>query len=337
MLTLSSITSDAILIVSWYNISSRINCYFSIFLFIFGTVGNILNILVLSQRSLRFNPCAWFFLISSFANFIVIFFGLTTRIISNWTIDITDTIGWLCKLRVFILYSSRTIGSWLIMLASIDRWLLSSLNTHHRQLSSLKHAQQGTIIIILLSIILYSPILYCYEANLINTPLRCYSKTILCRIFADQTYTCITIVCPLILMFLFGFMTLANVRKSKYRSQSSLLPKIRHRIISNDPRQSYKQIDRHLLIMLLVQISFLALFTFPQAIQQIYSTITRNQFKTFLQITIENSVYSFVLLLTYLASGIPFYIYTLSGGCIFRQAFFMLIRRIKRTIVCQQK
>lgn len=181
MLLLLTSTLDANLTTSWYHMSVQINCYFSIFLFIFGIVGNILNILVLSQRSLRSNPCAWLFLISSFANFIALLSGLTTRVLANWTPDMTDTVGWLCKLRVFTLYTSRTIASWLIMLASIERWLLSCLNAHYRQMSTLKNVQKGTVGIIVFSLILYAPILYCYEANLINTPLRCYSKTIECR------------------------------------------------------------------------------------------------------------------------------------------------------------
>jgi hypothetical protein len=96
-------------------------------------------------------------------------------------------------------------------------------------------------------------------------------------------------------------------------------------------------IDRHLFIMLLVQISFLALFTLPQAIEQIYLTITRDKYKTSGRITIENSIYAFGILLTYLASGMPFYINTLSGGCVFRQAFFTLIQRMKQKILCRKK
>jgi hypothetical protein len=223
------------------------------------------------------------------------------------------------------------------VLASIDRWLLSNLSAHRRQMSTLQNVQTGAIIIMLFSVLLYSPIFYCYEANLINTPLRCYSKTIQCRIFADQVYTCITILFPLILMFLFGIMTMSNVRKIKRRLQSPLLQRMHSTTNSNDHRHRFRLIDRRLLIMLLAQISFLALFTLPQAIKQIYLTVTRDKYKTLEQNTIENSIYSFGILLTYLASGMPFYIYTLSGGCVFRQAFFTLIRRIKQTILCQQK
>ena len=316
---------------------TNINCYFSILIFVFGTVGNILNILVLSQRSLRSNPCAWLFAISSLANFIALLSGLTTRMVSYWTIDLTDTVSWLCKLRVFTLYTSRTIASWLITLASIDRWLLSCLDAHRRQMSTLKNVQQGTIVVTLMSMILYSPIFYCYEANLLNTPLRCYSKTIPCRIFSDQVYTCVTILLPLCLMFLFGIKTLTNVRKIKYRIQSPLLPRMSTISMKSEQRQRFRLIDRHLFIMLLVQISFHALFTLPQAVQQIYSTTTRHTYKTEHRLATENSIYSFGILLTYLANGMPFYIYTLSGGCLFRQAFFLLVTRIKQTIRCQQK
>jgi hypothetical protein len=141
-------------------------------------------------------------------------------------------------------------------------------------------------------------------------------------------------------MFLFGILTMSNVRKIKHRLQSPLLPRRINTINTHRHHQQqhrFRLIDRHLLIMLLVQISFLALFTLPQAIQQIYSTITRDKYKTLGRITIENSIFSFDILLTYLASGIPFYINTLSGGCIFRQAFFTLIRRIKQKILCRQK
>jgi hypothetical protein len=131
-------------------------------------------------------------------------------------------------------------------------------------------------------------------------------------------------------MILFGFLTMSNVREIHHRAQVLLLSRFNQTRITKEHQQRFKIIDRHLLIMLLVQISFLTLFTLPQAIEMIYLTITTNQFKSSLQNTIENSIFTFSLLLTYLASGMPFYIYTLTGGQVFRQAFFTLIRRIVR-------
>lgn len=328
------LSSNSTLIISiWTKTSTKINCYFAIFLFLFGTIGNILNIFVLSQRTLRTNPCAWLFYVSSIFNLISIVSGLSTRLLANWFFDIIDRIEFLCQLRAFILLTSRTIAAWLIMLATFDRWLLSCLNIQYRRLSKIKNAKRGMIIIIIISIVIYSLIFYCYEANLINTPLKCYSKTIKCRILTDQIYTFLTILIPLILMMLFGFLTMSNVRKIHHRARVPF----NQTLIIHEHRQRLKSIDRHLFVMLLIQIIFLTVFTLPQSIEMIYLTITTNQLKSSLQNTIENSIFTFSLLLTYLASGIPFYIYTLSGGRVFRQGFFMLIRKIIRQITCQKK
>ncbi|CAF0845323.1 unnamed protein product, partial [Rotaria sordida] len=103
-------TADINLIEVLNNVSIQFNRYFSIFIFLFGTIGNILNCFVLSQSTLRLNPCAYLFLISSIANMISIIFGLTTRILAGWNMDLTDTNSLGCKIRAFIMFVSRTIA-----------------------------------------------------------------------------------------------------------------------------------------------------------------------------------------------------------------------------------
>jgi len=48
-----------------------------------------------------------------------------TRTTSGWAGDLTNTITWLCPLRTFIVFASRTVAYRLIALANIDRWLSS--------------------------------------------------------------------------------------------------------------------------------------------------------------------------------------------------------------------
>lgn len=331
-------TNSTQLISIWNTTSSTINCYFSICLFIFGMIGNVLNTLVLSQRSLRSNPCAWLFLASSIFNMISILSGLPTRILSGRVILLTDRITWLCKVRVFTLLTSRTVASWLLVLATLDRWLLSCRKVHHRRKSKLKNAKRGTMIITIVTSLLYSPIFFCYQANLVNAPLKCYSKNIRCRVYADIIYAFITIITPLILMMIFGFITLSNIRKIHERASTMLLlPRLSQTASSSEHRQRLRSIDRHLLVMLLIQISFLILFTLPQVIEMIYLTITRNHIKSITQKNLEYSIFTFVLLLTYLASGMPFYIYTLSGGRVFRQAFLKIMRHMIQQMVHRRK
>ncbi|CAF0728543.1 unnamed protein product [Adineta steineri] len=313
-------------------ISIQFNRYFSIFIFLFGTIGNLLNCLVLSRPSLRSNPCTFYFLISSIANIISIIFGLTSRILSGWHMDLTNTNAILCKFRAFIMLVSRSIAFWLIAFATIDRWLSSCIEYQRRQYSSLKNAQQGTIYVVILSSISYFQVLYCYDANMSLAPLRCYGKTIMCRLVTDLTYALVTILCPLLVMFIFGLLTISNIRQmhSMTSSQSKLIDvneNNKKTLKSTNPlRGRRKRIDRYLRHVLFVQIIFLTMLTIPQVIEKLYTTLTMNQMKSSLNLSIEEFIYNFVLLLTYLASGMPFYIYTLSGGNTFRNALMNLFR-----------
>lgn len=319
------------------DISIQFNRYFTIFIFLFGTIGNLLNCLVLSRSCLRLNPCAFLFLISSITNIISITFGLTTRILSGWNMDLTDTNNFTCKSRAFVMFVSRTCGFWLIALATIDRWFSSCSQYQRRQLSSLKKAQQGTITIIILSKLLYCQTLYCYQSNLISAPLRCYGKTIKCRLLTDLTYALITILCPLLIMFIFGLLTISNIRQtySKTSSRTILIAmnndnnnnKKKKTLKSiNSQKQRWKKIDRYLHHVLFIQIIFLTILTIPQVFEKLYTTLTINTEKSLLNIKIDKFIYNFVLLLTYLASGLPFYIYTLSGGSIFRKTLVKLFK-----------
>ncbi len=314
------------------HISIQFNRYFSIFIFLFGTIGNLLNCFVLSRPSLRSNPCAFLFLTSSIANIISITFGLSTRILSGWNMDITDSNSYVCKFRAFVMFVSRTIAFWLIAYATVDRWHSSCYEYHRRKLSSLKHVQRRTRIIIILSILLYSQTIYCYESNLIFAPLQCYGKTIECRLLTDLTYALITILCPLLIMSIFGFLTIVNIRQ-RYSAKSSqgILTDLNENAITifksiNAPRERWKKIDRYLRHVLFIQIIFLTILTIPQVIEKFYTTLTINKNKSLLHITIDKFIYNFVLLLTYLASGIPFYIYTLSGGSVFRTTLLNLFK-----------
>ncbi|CAF1340726.1 unnamed protein product [Rotaria sordida] len=338
---MSELSYNASLIILLDNISTQFNRYASVLILLFGVVGNILNILVLSQRALRSNSCAWIFLASSIANLISILFGLTTRIISGWTTDPIDHIGWACKLRAFVVFSTRTIASWLIVLATVDRWLSSSTNVHRRQKSTLKNVQRWTTIIVILSILLYAQQLYCYEANLIDTPLRCYGKTNACRLITDSSFAVITILFPLVLMILFGLLTISNVRQSQNRVRALQLPNINsimnkssEPIAGNTERKSKQKIDRSVLRMLLVQVLFLVIFTFPLSLQKIYSSFIQED-ESSRDIAINVFSYNAAVLIYFISNGMPFYLYTLCGGAVFRKALYDFVVTMKRKMMCQ--
>ncbi|CAF0835453.1 unnamed protein product [Rotaria sordida] len=324
---MSNIT-DSSTIISINNISSQINRYITLFVFLFGTIGNSLNTLVLSQAKLRSIPCVLYFLGSSVSSLGIILVGLPTRLIAGWiSTDPTNTNAVLCKLRIFLLYGFRTISVWLIVLATIDRWFVSSTGVRRRFLSSRQIAHKSIIIVHFLSFLLWAQSLFCYNTDLPQAPLKCYGMTAACRIFNDVAYACSTVIIPSLLMLIFGFLTIHNIKKSRQVIKPLVGIVIHMGHVNKTKRRKIRYNKSSLTGMLLLQVILLTLFSLPQAIHQLYLTFTIPIIRSPLRSAIENFIINFNFSLTYVGNSIPFYIYTLTGT-LFRQTLIRLVRSI---------
>jgi hypothetical protein len=335
---MSSSNASENLIVSLNNISNSLNSYLSIFIFIFGIIGNSLNILVLSQRTLRSNPSAVFFLASSIAGIIVILSGLISRMMSGFGADLTLTVDWICKIRNVILYASRTLVLWMIVLATIDRWLSSSVAVNMRQLSSLKNARRSMFIIFIYTCLINAPILFCYEAGLTGVLRGCYGSTRACRLTTDLIYAFGTTLLPLSLMIVFGLLTIRNVRhiQSRVRIVTGSVLSFENRNVATKShgQTQAKKTNRQLLKMLLVQVTLLFLLTSPHATEKVYSSFTVSPPSGSLQNSVQNLIFTIFTLMAFIASGMPFYIYTLTGGSLFRNALIDVVKTMIRKLLC---
>jgi competence protein ComGC len=330
---MASSASDTALIAHLQRCLSLINFYFGMFIFVFGIVGNLLNIIVLSQRSLRSNPCVTIFIASSAAGIVAILSGLTSRVLSGVAVDLSATVSWICKMRGFILFASRSATFWLIMLATFDRWLLSSMNVHRRHLSSMKNSLRGITLVIVVSIGCHCQLFYCYEANLVGTPLKCFMRNVECRLLNDLTFAIVAILLPLLLITVFGLMTISNMHETRGSVQPlgvavAIQSGQTTDIYARQQRRS-KKTDQRLFGMLFVQVILLAFFTLPLAVQKLYATLTITIDKSPLRITVEDFIYQVALISTYFATGMPFYVNTLAGGSVFRKG----IRTLKDSVV----
>ena len=335
---MSSSNASVDLIASLNNVSDLLNRYPSIVIYIFGTIGNVLNVLVLSQRSLRSNPSALFFLASAIAGLIVITSGLTSRMMAGYNLDLTLTVEWICKIRNVLLYSSRTVLLWMIVLATIDRWLSSSVAVNLRSMSSLKNARRSMLLVLIYTCIINAPILYCYEANLTGVLRGCYGSTYSCRLATDLMYAFASTLLPLLLMIVFGFLTIKNVRyvQNRVRSVTGVVGnhESKNRSTVTSGQSQGKKRDRQLLKMLLMQVILLFLFTCPHAVQKVYSSFASTPPSGSLQDVVQTLILNILTLFTFIGSGMPFYIYTLTGGSVFRNAFVNLVKTITQKLLC---
>jgi hypothetical protein len=309
-------------------ISLQFNRYLALGLLLFGTVGNILSCLVFSQRKLRSNPCVIYFLIASLSNLISLISGIPSRMLRDWNIlsDLTDTSAFLCKLRLFVLFTTRTIAAWLLVCATIDRFLVSSKELHLRRLSSIKQASRCIVGVCLGSLLFWSESLYCFDANLIDTPIKCYAKSAACRILNDLSQSFVTTIIPSCLMLAFGLGTISHIHQTQL-----VHPKMMHGGGTITPAIRSRKTDNSLALMLFLQVILLTVFNIPQAIQKFYLTYTFDQSKSAYQRALENLIFAIALLCTYIPNCLPFYLYTISGT-VFRRTLFELVGRIKCTV-----
>ncbi len=179
------------------------------------------------------------------------------------------------------------------------------------------------------------------QTLLIITPLQYYSKNTFCRYLIDASAFAMSVLLPILFIMIFGLMTIFNIRRSHRRVHALVAFYVRNSTIrptvslSGTVQQNHQEVkqkkktNRHLLKMLLIQAILLTLFTLPLILERIYSMFIRPR-KSPWEAAIYTVVNNIALLLNYLTNRVPFYIYTLFGGSVFRKALFDLFRIIGR-------
>lgn len=111
--------------------------YFVIPLYVLGNVGNLLNVSVFLRRSWRKNVCVFYFLICVLFDVLNLNSTILGHIvIHGFHIDLQSSSVFLCKLYNYMAFFVSTMPATLLILASIDRLLISSRNVDTRLYSS---------------------------------------------------------------------------------------------------------------------------------------------------------------------------------------------------------
>ena len=310
-------------ILTLNNISTQFSRYIPIALLLFGVIGNVLSCMVFSQRTLRANPCTWYFLTTSLSNLVYLSTSFSPMLDAwNEAWNLINTSDGLCKLTMFIVLIARSLSLWLIVLATVDRYLASSSNANRRQLRSSKQASCWILVICVVTVAVWAESIYCFDANLINTPIPCYTRSIACHFYNDITLALFTITVPSMLMLGFGLLTINNIHHSKRLIQPTNAE-------TNVSQGRSRKLERVLTKMLLLQVLLMIVFNLPHAVHIFYLTITFYQAKTPLQQVTDGFIFNILLLLPFTSSCISFYVHTLSGS-IFRQTLRQIFRKRRR-------
>ncbi|CAF0972209.1 unnamed protein product [Didymodactylos carnosus] len=336
-------TNSTVEIVSRYiiklnTISNRMNIYVNLLFLIFGNIGNLLKIFFFLQKPLRLCSCSVYIIAATITYFFLLNNIPVTRFLaniqssSNTTKSISQiNIGWYdsrivllhidnipmsiispalyCKLRMYIQMLSTNLALNFVLLASINRYCLSSRVEKIRKYGQI-YLQYRLILFTTIAWSLLS-LHHFFNSNIemINQRSTCLPKYLKYFIILSITYT---VIMPM-LMITFGLLTLSNVRnitKNKNLLQKHCLN---------------QRIEYQLTWMILLEILLTVLGCLPHSLYAFYAIITRNQSKTIEQITFENMIDQISRMFGYIECSFGFYIYIFSLSTL-RKRFINLLK-----------
>jgi hypothetical protein len=286
--------------------TTQFNRYTPMPVFVLGFFGNICNMLIFTRRALFSNPCTAYMLSATCVNMNVLFFGLVIRsLMDGFNIDVVGNSIVLCRLRYVMLHPSYALSSWFLVLASIDRFCISSRNTRLRSFSTLSIARWTIVIATVTCLLLYIHILGLFEIEQIKSGPYCYARAGTYRVLYDFLFFASFSFSPPILMMIIGLATVHNIRLARVRVTAPTS------VSNNTQTKSSGQLnkkDRQLIIMLLIQLIATIVCTLPHALQKLYTTFTVNDTKSPLRSAIESLISQLTRQLLYINAGISFYL-----------------------------
>jgi hypothetical protein len=249
-------------------------------LFTAGIISCILNVMVFTKNTLRKNPCTICFLAVNIINFLYLYLGLLFVILAaGYDIDPSANNTNFCRFRFYIAPVLSNWESSFLILASIDRTLITSPNAGTR-----KYSTHRLVYISAACIILFWS-LYDAHAWVFTEILQIGPDYFFCS-YQPGTYSTImaynTLIIngtiPLLLMMIFGFWTLKNVRQV-CRPAVRSIPRNTGVITIGRPH-TLRSKDRQLIQMLLSDIILFVICRSPVTIIGLYSQITQYQNKS---------------------------------------------------------
>ena len=205
---LSTTTQASIRIVT-----TQMTYYGPIILLIIGIISCFCNFITFTSPQLRKSSCAFYFLLSSIFELLGVTFGLISRFAADHlgsTLINTDRVY--CKLRAYLVSVLPLIATYLILLSSIDRCLSSSVSARLRLFGQKKVAYIASAVAILLALASGLHIVIGYDLR----P-RCAALPGAFAMYDSMFVVFWLGVIPHVLMLLFGFLTLMNVRRTRQR------------------------------------------------------------------------------------------------------------------------
>ncbi|CAF0839303.1 unnamed protein product [Adineta steineri] len=298
------------------SLSQNFSLYFTMTIFVLGTIGGLINIGVLTTLKLfRSNQCAFYLIMESTVNTLQLFvlFIIYLLPITIETDPANTSLAW-CKIKNFLTQTLRLLSSSMVCFAAFDQFL--STNPQHiiRQMSSLRLAHRLTIVAIFLWIGHDIPYAILY---VIIPPSGCMITNVgLIRYHSFFYYPVLHGLIPILASSSFALLAYRNVRN----------------LVRRQVAVERRRLERQLTAMIFIRVIFYVLLLIPYTIYRIYSlNVTFTQANLY-PYAINQLIYSIMSSVTNLNYTVSFYIFMASSSRYRRQVKSFFVKKCWRTL-----
>ena len=247
-------------------------------------------------------------------------------------VDPVTSISVFCKMRIYVLQSSALTYRWCLTVACFDRYALTAVDVHLRNLARVFVARRAVIMIAIAWIVLpmHSLILYNLRGNTCGI---LYS--IVGALYHSVFTTVVAAILPTSIMMTCALLIYRNlVRKQERRQRISSEERIRR----NGAKILESRRDQQVLLMLLVQAIVYVGTTIPLMGMYFYSALTVYVLnKSAERIAIERFSFYLAELINFLFPACSFYLYTMTSHMFRRELVNMLYSVCRRPFVANNR
>lgn len=241
-------------------------------LIIFGTIGCLITLCIFKERNLRKHPCTIYFLAFNFSNFALIYSSLMAVMLElGFNISPSSYNLVCCRLRLYTILLFDCLSSFYLILASMDRMLVTSINANTRRRSNTRFAYKciiiGTIIVCLFS----SHALFLSEhIRISSTAFTCYFRPGSYVTFIGFYSLTKSTLMPL-LMIAFGVQAIRNIRSIRRISVLRTITVNGHtntsHIFTSKDSKLIRMVWMHILIYIFLGLAMTSYLVYDQSTQ----------------------------------------------------------------------
>jgi hypothetical protein len=312
-------SSDSYSIEILYKIFVDLNLYALPILYVISNIGNFLSAFVFFKKSWKKNVCVFYFNICLFVESCYINSGMLSSFFNfGLDINVQNSNVILCKLLYYVAYLFSALLPTVLILASIDRLLISSRNVDTRLYSSKRLAYFSVSISTSMWIVFYCHILvkvdiyqiypsffFCYyEISGVYFQFNLYSNVVINVIFS-------------VVLSILSIIAFKNVR--------------RLRSVPRQQRQQFRTMNKKdfqlLRCLYIHDIIYIIFVTFP-SIYGIYMAVTKDNTR----LSLEQAIVDFITNISTFLHHIPFcvsFVIFMSVSKAFRQEIKRMVNKMR--------